>query len=441
MLEQEEDKQKQLGQEKSETGWNKTQKPEEADRRVSNVGKGKMPGTRFEEGEEDSAALRLSLYKQLGERARRENRLPPGYYQGPPKKYHEMDDMALCGTERWGPRGGKAAKISCPQDPTCKACVPGTMHKKALDMIIACLDPEPRLLRHQLFQSVLPAPSEIDRPLVVLAVTWDFMGMLLNWVCGRLETAHGNPFFDTVLLPRDLKSFALLAQLGFPVVLHPEKHFGGQPLLADAHKACQSMLFCTLHQLTEMGYDVMLHDVDLIWLRDPRDLILLNPQWNMADVIGASAPRMDSHGPLNSGLVFFRGNQKNVIFLRTMVMMTPILYWLNTDQVIYNALLRHWKFRQLLYNVLPRETILDTHVGNVKGKGTSHLVTSETYALHVVSNPKTKVTRLKLIGFWFLEDKCYRDGFLIPSKSCKEIEDFCVEPNVTAQSLFFNENI
>lgn len=37
--------------------------------------------------------------------------------------------------------------------------------------------------------------------------------------------------------------------------------------------------YCT-KQLSEMGYDVILHDVDLVWKREPRDALLYDPHWS-----------------------------------------------------------------------------------------------------------------------------------------------------------------
>jgi hypothetical protein len=51
------------------------------------------------------------------------------------------------------------------------------------------------------------------------------------------------------------------------------------------------------------------------------------------DLMGALAPRYDSHGPLNTGFVFMRSNSKVRAFLRTMVALMPIMYWLRSDQV------------------------------------------------------------------------------------------------------------
>jgi hypothetical protein len=51
------------------------------------------------------------------------------------------------------------------------------------------------------------------------------------------------------------------------------------------------------------------------------------------DIIGAHAPRWDAHGPMNSGLIYFRSNRRTEIYLRAVIAHTPVMYWLETDQV------------------------------------------------------------------------------------------------------------
>jgi hypothetical protein len=36
---------------------------------------------------------------------------------------------------------------------------------------------------------------------------------------------------------------------------------------------------------------------------------------------------------MNSGLIYFRSNRRTEIYLRAVVAHTPIMYWLETDQV------------------------------------------------------------------------------------------------------------
>ena len=49
--------------------------------------------------------------------------------------------------------------------------------------------------------------------------------------------------------------------------------------------------------------------------------------------------------------MMMRAGVRGRAYLRVMVAMTPIMFWLESDQVIYNSVLRHWRFRQVCANV------------------------------------------------------------------------------------------
>jgi hypothetical protein len=180
---------------------------------------------------------------------------------------------------------------------------------------------------------------------------------------------------------------------------------------------------------------------------------------------------------MNSGLVYFRANNRTQIYLRAVVAHTPIMYWLETDQVchraketrvgiwtnpkpimklwdtstrnepspsppvlrvilvtpsrgpslffcfvtmggagvqvIYNSLLRHWRFRQLHFHVLPRHVVVDLHTKDGKD-GTVKEINNQTHVLHVVSMKlESKQHRLGLMGRWYLRDECGKNSKLV----------------------------
>jgi hypothetical protein len=70
--------------------------------------------------------------------------------------------------------------------------------------------------------------------------------------------------------------------------------------------------------------------------------------------------------------------------------------------VIYNSLLRHWKFRQLHFHVLPRHVVVDLHTKDGKD-GTVNQINNQTHILHVVSlGLPSKQHRLGLMGRWYV---------------------------------------
>lgn len=174
----------------------------------------------------------------------------------------------------------------------------------------------------------------------------------------------------------------------------------------DGHEATQTMMFCMLHQVVEMGYHALLHDVDIAWLKSPWEPLLHSPRGINMDIQGQLAPRWDAHGVMNSGFVLFRSNPKVRVYLRTMVELTPLFMWLHSDQVIYNSLIRHWRFRQIHFQVVPRSVFLDLHTKDGVS-GTMSQLTNETCIVHVISHsPFHKFQRMQQSKQWYLNDKC-----------------------------------
>jgi len=109
-------------------------------------------------------------------------------------------------------------------------------------------------------------------------------------------------------------------------------------------------------------------------------------------------------GPGNSGFVFVRANQKGKVFMQSFQNALALLFYTD-DQIVWNSMLRHFRFRQLNLAILPRPLVLDLHDGTTQWKG------KHTYVLHVVANNQ-KLARLRKYGQWYFEESCslYQPG-------------------------------
>jgi hypothetical protein len=277
------------------------------------------------------------------------------------------------------------------------------------------MDREKRSARAEVINRVLISPEKHRGPVFVIAVDSKYLPLFLNWACSRWSQRYGEPLEDTVVIANDPETYELVIELGFKAVIDPVEHFGQfQVNLVMKHVSVQTMIFCLLHQISEMGHDVVIHDVDLVWRRNPIETLFNNPSWRKADVLGANAPRSDAHGPMNSGFALFRNSKKTTVYLRAMVELTPMMFWLRSDQVIYNSLLRHWKFRQLHLHVMPRTAVADLHTNNGID-GTLILMNNDTSVLHAVSwsdggnKAWHKLNRLHLVGLLYVKTDCFVD--------------------------------
>eukprot|EP00959_Pyramimonas_sp_CCMP1952_P406553 8520894-Pyramimonas_sp.AAC.1 len=309
-----------------------------------------------------------------------------------------------------------------------------TVAKRTTD---ACMDPVKRAARAQVINSMLISPEEHGGPVFVVAVDKKYYPLFLNWACGRWSKQFGDPLQDTVVIANDPETFQWVSNLGFKAVIDPAKHFGPfQVALNQKHVSVQTMLFCMLHQISEMGYDVVIHDVDLVWRRNPIETLFAKPAWSGADVLGANAPRNDAHGPMNSGFALFRKSRKTTTFLRAMVGLTPLMFWLRSDQVIYNTLLRHWRFRQLHLQVMPRAAVADLHT-NTGLDGTLFFMNNDTTILHSVSWSHAqdkawhKLNRLHLVGLMYVKVECFTDI----NQASQMIEGECLTREATCEAV------
>jgi hypothetical protein len=63
-----------------------------------------------------------------------------------------------------------------------------------------------------------------------------------------------------------------------------------------------------------------------------------------------------------------------------MVHMVPIMYWRSCDQLAFNTLLRHHRFRQLHYECLQRRQVLDLHVADDGERQTRPAVSTQGFS-------------------------------------------------------------
>lgn len=114
-------------------------------------------------------------------------------------------------------------------------------------------------------------------------------------------------------------------------------------------------LFPVLGDLLRLGKHVFFSDIDMIWIRD---LTKLLPRiWPSLDIITQLSPRWDAQGTLNSGVLALRPHNQTIVYVETLMSTTPIFmdaFRGPSDQLMWNILLRHHKFRSLTWRTLPR---------------------------------------------------------------------------------------
>ncbi len=112
-------------------------------------------------------------------------------------------------------------------------------------------------------------------------------------------------------------------------------------------------------------------------------------------------------GPLNSGFIYIQPTLISKAVLGTLENTCAIKS--QSDQLIWNSLLRHHYFHQVFWRLLPEELFPTglTDPSNILKYGKGMRITSSAMIYHAVSS--NKAGKLKQVGkYYFTKEKCPR---------------------------------
>lgn len=266
--------------------------------------------------------------------------------------------------------------------------------------------------RHHLILQTFPTK---DKPLVLMSFNMGASMFFANWVCyleaqGMLEEIRA----QTLVVTTDWDAYTLCSKLGFTAIspqftenfqISAVGMFGNAPV--GPHSVINSVNIMMMDELVNMGYDVLMQDVDIVWERNP--LPWLQAASTRLDVLMMPAGRMDGRGPGNSGFCFIKSNAKTKIFTQTMVNLIPLNIYHSSDQLLWNELLHHRNFAQLHHENVPRALFLGLYMGIKELTGWPKN-TPPPIILHFISTgtkpSDKKDARMKTAGVWKLDDTC-----------------------------------
>ena len=116
-----------------------------------------------------------------------------------------------------------------------------------------------------------------------------------------------------------------------------------------------------------------------------------------SDLLGMYSPRHDSYGYMNSGFLYINPTMKSKILMKTLENLTFLKK--GSDQVLWNSVLRHYRFQQVQQRVLPREYFF-TMWGHATAKQSFDPVRVK--CIHFVSIDKAK--RIIRLGHWYFNE-------------------------------------
>lgn len=279
----------------------------------------------------------------------------------------------------------------CPNDSTCRKC--RARQIKRFETLKKALD-------ESLRKSTIPTTSDV---VVVMAVNKGQVDFLLNWACSLEVNGIGSHKEFAFVVPTDMASYERLKGLDFNLVdptwiKRLDRRIGTSyhPLKANVggHSDINNVLFlATNYVLHNSNQDVLLHDVDQVWLNGG-PIEYLKRASNRRDILGMESPYDAAQGGINTGFVYFSNSAKSRLFLQSVVNVAGLKD--HSDQVLFNTMLRHRRFLTLQVQHLPPDVIS-------KYSGSRHTkVTDKSLVFHAVSIKKRE--HFEKYGLWYLND-------------------------------------
>lgn len=319
---------------------------------------------------------------------------------GYPSSALSLKDLAMCSVMLNGPDGF----TPCPKDPSCLSCLKPYATTMVAKTIETLKDEERTKLRRSLLEKAFSSLDRKNEPVIVMATDSSFGNFSFNLACSSERNIDKSTFRRQGLwVASDLVAYQHFQAMGLHT-LFVEEHYGLVPDGSDAWKtkvyrqASKAVMVAVANDLVQLGFHALTTDVDMVWLQNPLPWLVNGADTRDKDVLMALAPRGDAMGPGNSGFVFVRASPKSKIFMQSFQNSIALLFY-SDDQIIWNSMLRHYKFRQLNMAILPRPLVLDLHDGTMKWKG------KQTFVLHVVAN-NAKLARLKRYDQWYFDEDC-----------------------------------
>jgi len=273
----------------------------------------------------------------------RDDYLPPGF----PKKPLDVKELAMCDP------GGRINTLRdvwvCPSDPSCLKCSSLTVNMFT------------RLVKAFRFGDMVAQRVNYfknrfgnRKTVIVISVNYGQLFLLLNWLCSlSLLGLDINDF--GLIVPTDVESSALLDRIGIKHLstdwtrnYQIEKRYTGIAT-GIQHVQINNVVLLTANELLDAGYNVVLHDVDIVWKVNV--LEYLEQTGVYFDIVGMFAPFVGAKYPLNTGLIYLRNTARTKVFMKSTENAAAVKFI--SDQELFNMVLRSLHFEQVRRQVLP----------------------------------------------------------------------------------------
>ncbi|ETO19317.1 hypothetical protein RFI_17913, partial [Reticulomyxa filosa] len=189
------------------------------------------------------------------------------------------------------------------------------------------------------------------------------------------------------------------------------------------HRWTVTLQILYARDLVELGYNVLVQDTDVVWLRDVRKYF--SDSYN--DVEMSCDGRLDDVGPGNSGFIFVRSSCKTQVFMNTLVEYIGLVITGRSDQRHWNMFLREYDFRQLNFFLLPPDQFVSGYQWG--DHSPTHKISNTTFWVAHASWTTfhfEKINKFKTLLLWFFNHTlcpAHFDPLLLPDLRQERLKD------------------
>ena len=253
-----------------------------------------------------------------------------------------------------------------------------------------------------------------------MVFNYGYSWLFYNFICSLSYNKILNDIKNrTIIVTTDLFSKNLVESTGF--MTHYPLWLGSKILsqitskaaasfALGGHKWIVSIQIALITDLIEMGYNVLMQDIDIIWFNNPINY-LLNNKYKNIDIQMSVDGTMGLRGPGNSGFFIIRSNCKTKLFMNTMISLIGLIMTGRSDQMLWNTLLNEKLFRQINFQTLSTKYFISGFQVNIlhgtKRKNlpnpNSHFIVHASWT----TDQWDKIEKFYNIDHWyFTKEKC-----------------------------------
>lgn len=236
-----------------------------------------------------------------------------------------------------------------------------------------------------------------------------FTSMLANWAAS-CDRHHIDCRAATILFPMDEDADRFARDLGFATYFdgtsygelptEPSKAFGD----ADFVK-CMFIKTAMIQDLLVLGHDVLLHDIDMVWFKDPLPYLRAQAKEQGHDFLFMYDGINPLYQPLyyNSGFAYINNNEFSRYAWQLIFDSYDWMVYYQSNQVVVNIVINALRERGLRTLRLAENKFVNGHIVVKAIKEGVRLAEPE-YVVHMswTANLSHKIERLKQHGMWYL---------------------------------------